>query len=219
MSNPSQAWRGAPGGLPGAGPPLPALGKLASRQILLRAALGEPRARHPWVPGAPRARGSVGLWRCGPAGLPPTQAVWFGSDTRCTASAPDTSVVQSGSCGSELGVLGRAGWVPRGFVRCWGSGGSPKLSPPLLGWVARSAAFVNRACGLQRGSAASLPPRNPYVMFSQCSLFKGCPGIPFPLAALSLTWFQLPTMGWVLCKPQRAAVVNVVVRGVTQVGG
>lgn len=56
-------------------------------------------------------------------------------------------------------------------------------------------------------------------MFSQCSLFKGRPGIPFPLAALSLTWFQLPALGWVLRKPQWAAVVNAAVCGVTQVGG
>lgn len=63
------------------------------------------------------------------------------------------------------------------------------------------------------------PPRTPYVVFSQCSLFKGHPGILFPPTALSLAWSQLPTPGQPLHKPQWVAAVNAVVCSVTQVGG
>lgn len=90
-------------------------------------------------------------------------------------------------------------------------------SPPWLGCTL--GCLCKPSLQLTAGLGRFSPPRTPYVMFSQCSLFKGRPGIPFPLAALSLTWFQLPALGWVLRKPQWAAVVNAAVCGVTQVGG
>lgn len=135
MSDPSQAWRGAAGGLPGSGPPLPAPGKFASRQILLRAASGEPHAGHPWVLGAPRARGSVGLRCRGAAGLPPTQGAWFGSETRCRGSAPGSICggkrqPRMGAGGPQADRLGAAGLCP-----VPGQRRQPRAlsSPPRLG--------------------------------------------------------------------------------------
>jgi len=117
-------------GLAAAGPPLPAPGKLTSRQTGLRAALGETHMQHPWVPGAPGARGSASLRRRGAAGLPPRRGRGSGGmrvargqrqpRLRCQATAPGRSRGSSArlaGCHWALSGAGAVGAAPSSLLR------------------------------------------------------------------------------------------------------